>query len=60
MLVTYLAANMLEERGDVSIDDFDEDVLSREEDGSLRLTDDLVVLSSLHARNLILETLAQA
>jgi outer membrane protein assembly factor BamB len=60
MLATYLAANMLEERGDISIDDFDEGVLSREEDGSMRLTDDLVVLSSLHARNLILETLAQA
>lgn len=59
MLVTYLAANMLEVQGSVSMEDFHKDVLVREEGGPMRLTDDPAVLSSLHARNLILETLAQ-
>ncbi|OOC55554.1 MULTISPECIES: hypothetical protein [Nocardiopsis] len=59
MMVTYLAADMLEEQGIVSVEEFHEDLLVREDDGSVRLTDDPAVLSSRNVRNLLLEALAQ-
>ena len=60
MMVTSLAFDMLEKQSVVSVEDLPEEVLVEGKDGSLRLTDDLVVLSNRRYQDAVLDALVLA
>lgn len=60
MMVTSLAFDMLEKQSVVSVEDLPKEVLVEGKDGSLRLTDDLVVLSTHRYQDAVLDALILA